>query len=473
MQINKIGNVREVETDLVVIGSGPAGQKAAIQAVKLGFRAVVVEKDPHVGGACLNSGTIPSKSLREAILDLTEFHRKSFYGAQTDPSKVSLNDLNFRLNKILVGERTRLTKQFEKNSIPVLQGFGVLESANCVLVLDTQQNVLFRVRAQFIVVAAGSKPRNPDNIPFDAARVLDSTRLLSIDVLPKDLIVLGAGIVGTEYASFFAALGIKVTIVDQRSRLLPLLDSEIGMVLQEALIEQGVSLEVNASCRGIVKHDQGVQVQLSTGNTLEAEVLLYALGRSANVDGMGLAKIGIVLDPRGHIPVNSLFQTVVPNVYAVGDVIGSPALAATSMEQGRLATRHAFGAPTHYFPDFFPTGIYTIPEISCCGYTEETLRELGFNYQVGRAYYYEIARAVITGHFVGMFKILFHADTLEILGVHIVGQGATENIHIGQVAMTFKARIDYFVDQVFNYPTFAEGYRIAALNGLNKVKHTR
>jgi len=465
--------MEELSADLVVVGSGPAGQKAAVQAAKLGKSAVIIEKDEHPGGASLNSGTVPSKSLREAIIDLTDFYERSFYGRTDEVRAVSINDLNFRLNKILETQRTNLHRQFEKNSIKLIHALAQIVEPEVVLALDERSNVLYRIKTDYILIATGSKPRNPTSVPFDTEKVLDSTRLLSIDHLPRTLIVLGGGIVGSEYASFFAALGTQVTVVDKRERLLPLLDEEIGMSLQKALSALGLKMAANREFEHIDKTKEGVKVTFKGGETLEAEMLLFALGRIANVDNLGIENVGITVDSGGYIPVNPLFQTIIPNIYAVGDVIGAPALAATSMEQGRLAARHAFGAKTHYFPNFFPTGIYTIPEISSCGYTEEQLKDLGFHYEVGRAYYYEITRNQIVGNDPGLFKILFHAETLEILGIHIIGRGATENIHIGQVAMTFGARIDYFIDQVFNYPTYAEGYRIAALNGFNKIKHKK
>jgi NAD(P) transhydrogenase len=465
------GRVEELIVDLAVIGSGPAGQKGAIQAAKLGKKVVVIEKDAYPGGASLNSGTIPSKSLREAILDLTDFYRRSFYGQQKLSKKVSINDLNYRLHRILEKQRQMLLRQFEKNDIRLLHGTAYFEDAHHLSVLDHASGIAQRITADYVLIAAGSKPRNPTHVPFDRDRVFDSTRLLLIDHVPKTLIVLGGGIIGSEYASFFAALGTEVTVVDKRDHLLPLLDEEIGTHLQKALSEIGLRVLGNQELDLIRRTQAGVEVFLKGGMRIEAEAVLYALGREANVKELQIENVGIHLDENGYVPVNALFQTVVPHIYAAGDVIGSPALASTSMEQGRLSMRHAFGAKTHHFPTFYPIGIYTIPEISSCGYTENALKKLGFRYEVGRAYYYEIARNQIIGEEPGLFKILFHADTLEILGIHIIGREATEVIHIGQVAMSFGARIDYFIDQVFNYPTYAEGYRIAALNGFNKVKH--
>jgi NAD(P) transhydrogenase len=464
--------VEELYADYVVIGSGPAGQKAAIQAAKLGKSVIVIEKDPEPGGASLNSGTIPSKSLREAILDLTDFYERSFYGKEEHARRVSINDLNYRLQKVLEEQRKHLLRQFEKNQIRLLFGKAAFESSLSLLVRDLGGQLRQRVKGEYFLIATGSRPRNPLNVPFDHEKILDSTRLLSIDHVPKTLLVLGGGIIGSEYASFFAALETEVTVVDKRGHLLPLLDTEIGMHLQKALHGLGLKVVKQQDLKEICRVGDRVQARFADGTVLEAEMLLYALGREADVDALEIEKAGITVDQNGYVPVNALFQTVVPHIYAAGDVIGGPSLASTSMEQGRLAARHAFGAMTHHFPTFYPIGIYTIPEISSCGYTEDQLKELGFRYEVGRAYYYEIARNQIVGNDPGMFKILFHVETLEILGIHIIGRGATEVIHIGQVAMSFRARIDYFIDQVFNYPTYAEGYRIAALNGINKVVRT-
>lgn len=464
--------MEELYADFVVIGSGPAGQKAAIQAAKLGKIVVVVDKDPHPGGASLNSGTIPSKSLREAILDLTDFYERSFYGQNRVIRAISINDLNYRLNIVLDEQRKMLLRQFEKNKIRLLHGIARFQDKNHIIV-NGVKDPLYRISADHFLIATGSKPRNPTNVPFDNEKILDSTRLLSIDHVPKTLLVLGGGIIGAEYASFFAALGTEVTVIDKRDRLLPWLDQEIGMHLQKALMSIGLKFVGNKEIEGIGRINDYAEVRFKDGEKMQAEMLLYALGREANADQLAIENVGIALDQNGYIPVNALFQTVVPNIYAAGDVIGAPALTSTSMEQGRLAARHAFGAQTHHFPSFYPIGIYTIPEISSCGYTENQLKELGFRYEIGRAYYYEIARNQIVGNDPGMFKILFHAETLEILGIHIIGRAATEVIHIGQVAMSFNARIDYFIDQVFNYPTYAEGYRIAALNGFNKVKHRK
>lgn len=466
--------MEEIEVDVVVIGSGPAGQKAAIQSAKLGKRVVVIEEELSPGGNCLYNGTIPSKSLREAILDLTDFYNRNFTGTKYRMEDVNISDLIYnRLWKIIEEQRNMVWRQFKKNGIRVIVGRARFENPHRILVMDDSMHMIFQVQSESFIIATGSKPRNPTNVPFDESVILDSTRLLKLTKVPKTMIVLGGGIIGSEYASFFSALGTEVTIIDKKDRLLPLLDAEIGVLLQTALTDLGLRFMGKKEPDEIYRKDDHAFVRFKDGTTLEADVLLFALGRQANVDGLHIENAGVKLNQNGYVVVNSLFQTSTPHIYGVGDVIGGPSLASTSMEQGRLAARHATGVQANHFPSFYPIGIYTIPEISSIGYTEEELKALGYRYEVGRAYYYEIARSHIAGSNVGMFKLLFHAETLEILGIHVIGRGATEVIHIGQVAKSFNAKVDYFIDQVFNYPTYAEGYRIAALNGVNKIKNKK
>lgn len=463
--------MEEIYTDFLVIGSGPAGQKAAIQATKLGKEVILIEKGSHLGGESLNFGTIPSKTLREAILQLTDFYRKSYYASnEVEPLKISIQDLNRTLMNVLSHQRKMLERQLEKNKIKVIRGTASFENPYQVKITDHEGNETHLISSEKILIAVGSVPRNPEGIPFDKERILDSTRLLDIPYLPSSMIVLGGGIIGTEYASFFAALGTKVILIDQKERMLPRLDLEIASHLSQNLTNLGLNFMGGKIFQSVERLEKGVRVHLKGEEVIEADMMLYALGRKANVELLKIENAGINVTEKGYIPVNSLFQSIVPHIYAAGDVIGGACLASTSVEQGRLVARNAFGAKSHHFPDNYPIGIYTIPEISSCGFTEEELQKLGYRYEVGRAYYYEIAKAQISGVDQGLFKILFHADTLEILGIQIIGSGATEVIHIGQIAMTFNARIDYFIDQVFNYPTFAEGYRIAALNGMNKIK---
>lgn len=458
--------------DVLVIGSGPAGQKAAIAASKLKKSVAVIEKTAQLGGACLHSGTIPSKTLRASILDLTEFYLKSFYSHRAPIHEISIADLNYRLQRVIEMQQQILERQFNKNQIKVLYGDAEFESDRIIKVLAENGDLLARVKAEKIILASGSKPRNPPGIPFDEKRVFDSTTLLKIDQIPKTLLVLGGGIIGSEYASFFAALGTEVTVLDKKGHMLPYLDREIGMHLQKGLTHFGLQFHEKKQPQKVESLPHCVRVETEDGSIYEADCLLYALGREANVSELKIENAGIRMNARGYIEVSPFFQSSVPHIYAVGDVIGGPSLASTSMEQGRLAALKACGEKTHLFPDVYPLGIYTIPEISCCGLTEEEVQKRGYRYEVGRAYYYEMAASHIYGsNDMGLLKIIFHVDTLEILGVHIVGRNASETIHIGQMAMMYRSRLDFFVAQIFNYPTFAEGYRIAALNGLNKVRH--
>ncbi|MEX1013064.1 MAG: Si-specific NAD(P)(+) transhydrogenase [Waddliaceae bacterium] len=463
--------MEKLKADIVIIGSGPSGQKAAIQGAKAGKKVIVVERENEPGGSCLFSGTIPSKTFREAIIDLSRFNARRFYEGKISREEVTIPRLNERLQMVIDDEKAMIYRQFRRNNIQLLQGTARFESPHELHVIDEKFKVAYHLEAENFIIATGSLPRNPREIPFDDRVILDSTRLLGLDRVPKSLLVLGGGVIGSEYASFFAILDTEVTIVDKQSHILPMLDSEIGVHLQTALTEIGVKFIGNRTPDRISKRGERAHVLLNDGTELEAEALLFALGRTANVEGLQIEKAGVMLNDKGYVIVNPLFQTTVSHIYAVGDVIGGPCLASTSMEQGRLAMRHIVGAQTHYFPYNYPIGIYTIPEISSCGMTEEKLKELQFNYEVGRAYYYEIARSHIAGTHTGLLKLIFHAETLELLGVHAIGSGATELIHIGQMAMHFNAKIDHFIDQVFNYPTYAETYRVAALNGVNKIKH--
>ena len=387
--------MEDVTLDLVIIGTGPAGQKAAIQAAKLGKKVGVIERQPEPGGNCLYSGTIPSKSLREAIIDLTRFNERSFYGGAFELKEVTFNDLNNRLNKVIEEERNMVHRQFKKNGIRLLQGIARFENPHTLIVVDDDYKLIYQVKTDYVIIATGSKPRNPIQVPFDNEVILDSTRLLGLQKIPKSMVVLGGGIIGAEYASFFSALGTEVTIIDKKEHILPLLDAEIGIHLQTALTDIGLKFLGKKEPEEITRVDGKARVKCKDGTVIEADTLLYALGREANVDSLHIENAGIQINSKGYVPVNALFQTVVPHIYAVGDVIGGPSLASTSMEQGRLAARHACGAQTHHFPSFYPIGIYTIPEISSCGYTEEELKELGFRYEVGRAYYYELGRSHI------------------------------------------------------------------------------
>ncbi len=462
--------MEDISVDIVVIGSGPAGQKAAIGAAKLKKKVVVIEHENFLGGACLHTGTIPSKTLRAAILDLTQFYSRSFYSTEYEVQDISISDLSFRLNQVKENQLISIRRQFKKNSIELIDGKAEFLDSNQLLVRNQEGEVCAKISFLQAIIAAGSKPRNPKEVPFDQKRILDSSSLLKIDKLPSSMIVLGSGVIGAEYASFFAALGVQVSVIDKKDHMLPRLDREIGIHLQDGLSSIGLQFFGNKHPDTIGVEGNKAFVVCKDKQRFEADILLYALGRTANVEDLKLENTGIEVDGRGYICVDGSFKTNVENIYAVGDVIGGASLASTSMEQGRLAATHACTHKTLAFPTVFPLGIYTIPEISCCGYTEEEVKKMGIEYEIGRAYYYEIAAShIYSSNDMGVFKIIFNKSSREILGVHIVGRQATEVIHIGQMAMRYKATIDIFINQIFNYPTYAEGYRIAALNGFNKL----
>ena len=464
--------MEKLKADLAVIGAGPAGQKGAIQGAKIGKKVVLVDRLGLLGGACLHTGTIPSKTLRMAILDLTGFLQSAYYGqAQKTAREISMNDLTFRVNKVIEDENKLLAEQCAGNGVEVVYGTARFTDAHTLEVLDAQGQVSHQVEAEKFLIAVGSKPRQPIDIPQDPEVFLDSDQVFRMEQLPKSLIVLGGGIIGCEYATMFSALGIQVLLLDRRE-LLRSVDGEITEYFCEYVKQQGkMEIRIKQPIKEVRRSEDGqAEVVMEDGECLRAAALFYSMGRIANLEGMQLEKAGIALNKLGNIPVNELFQSNCSHIYAAGDVIGPPGLASTAIEQGRLAVRNAFAMKTRSFPEFFPTGIYTIPEISSVGPTEEELKQQGVHYEVGRAHYREIARGPIAGDISGMIKLLFHAETLEVLGVHIIGTLATEVISIGQIAIHFHARVDYFVETIFNYPTFAEGYRIAALNGLNKLK---
>lgn len=477
--------------DLCVIGSGPAGQRAAIQAAKLGRNVCVVEKKHVVGGAALNTGTIPSKSLREAILHVVGAQRTTAYAdpfASSDiPSSPAkrrehrLQDLLAWCNKVISEEVNVATRHLLSNDVTLIRGLAAFESANAVIVTDPDGRTE-KITAEFFVIATGTRPARPSNIPFDDQQIVDSDSFLSMPKLPRTMIVVGGGVIGSEYASMLQALGVRVTLVEGRNRLLDFLDAEVAEALQYHLRqsgmtlrmgEQAVRIELTEAPEGARAGASGklVQVTLESGKTLYADTLLYAIGRQGNTDSLNLPAAGLNADKRGRITVDENYRTSVPHIYAAGDVIGFPALASTSMEQGRVAACHMFGQHCDSVPALFPYGIYSIPEIAMVGWTEERLTQEGIPFESGIANYREIARAQLMGDETGMLKLLIHQESRVILGVHAIGAGATELIHIGQAVMAFKGTVDYFINAVFNYPTLAECYKVAALNGANKLRH--
>jgi NAD(P) transhydrogenase len=458
--------------DLVIIGSGPGGQKAAIQAAKLGKSVCVVEKMQFVGGVAINTGTIPSKALREAVLDYTTGFLKKV------DRKASLATLTESCQRVIKAEIDVVGQHFASNGIELLHGAGSLESDKTVVV--TGEHAVEKVGADHILIATGTVPSRPTNVPFDGCKILTSDEVLKLPSLPRTMIVVGGGVIGTEYASMLAALGVRVTLIEGRPRLLDFLDQEIVEALQYHFRQAGMTLRLGEKVVSIrmvepppgprASDDTMVEATLESGKTLRADCLLYSIGRQGATEGLNLAAAGLESDERGRIKVNEHYQTSQPNIYACGDVIGFPALASTSMEQGRLAACHMFGEPTVSVPDLFPFGIYSIPEISMVGWTEDRLTAAGIPYEAGIAQYKEIARGQLLGDDIGMLKLLIHQESHTILGVHAIGTGATELIHIGQAVMAFKGTVEYFVNTVFNYPTLAECYKVAALNGLNKLR---
>ncbi len=455
---------------MLVIGSGPAGQKAAIQAAKLRKRVAIVEKEPTVGGASVNTGTLPSKTLKDAIYHLHGLKLREFSALTYSlKNSVSLKDLMVRKDQVIKHEVAVITNQLKRNDVDLIRGFAVFEDPHTLKVVK-QYGEIDRVKAPFIVIATGSRPRRTEDIPFDEATICDSDSILSTDIIPKSLTVMGGGVIGCEYASMFASFGIKVTLVDRRSQLMRFVDQEVVEAFIYHLRAHGVLMRLGEDIARVSLDERNRAVtSLKSGQSIVTDMLLYAMGRIANTDSLNLDAAGLKTDPQGQLKVNAQYQTEVPHIYAAGDIIGFPALASTSMEQGRLAACHAFRIPFPSLPQVMPYGIYTIPEISTVGKNEEELTAEKVSYEVGRAFYKEIARGQIFGDLHGFLKLIFHRETLKLLGVHIIGEGATELIHIGQAVLTYQGTVEYFIHNVFNYPTLAECYRTAALDGLNRL----
>jgi NAD(P) transhydrogenase len=455
--------------DLIVIGTGPAGQKAAVQAAKLGKKVAIVERKHVVGGVCINTGTIPSKSLREAVLYLSGFRQRNIYGAEYRLKKtITIEDLAFRANHVIKNEIQIVQHQMARNGIDMFFGAASFVDAHRLRIQSDRGAI--ELGADFVVIAVGTEPARPADIPFDGKTIIDTDGLLTMKRIPESIIIVGGGVIGTEYASLLAALGVPVTLIDKRPRLLEFVDAEIIDALQQQMKDIGVTLYHDEEVVSLAKegHDS-VHVTLRHNRPIQGSMLMYAIGRVGATHSLNLDAIGIKPDNRGRLTVNEHFQTALPHIYAAGDVIGFPALASTSMQQGRHASCHAFGHPDRTDTSLLPYGIYAIPEISMVGQTEEQLKHAGVPYGVGVARYKEIARGQIIGDQTGLLKLLFHRHTRHLLGVHAIGEGATEIIHIGQAVMAFHGKIDYFIDTIFNYPTLAECYKVAALDGMNRM----
>jgi NAD(P) transhydrogenase len=456
--------------DLFIIGSGPAGQRAAIFATKLGKQVAVVEKMRTVGGVSVNSRTIPSKTMREAVLHLSGYNYRSVYGMNYRvKDRITMADLAFRVQHVIKTEIDVTEAQLSRNNIDVLPGIASFEDPTHVKVTNETGSLVYE--AKNIIVATGTKPAHSPKVPVNGRTIVNSDQILDLTSLPKTLIVVGGGVIGVEYTCMFAALGVRIILIEKRPRLLEFADQEIVEALSYHLRDSRVTMRLNEEVESVEELPEGgVVANLESKKRVSGDALLYAVGRTGNIDELNLAAAGIETDARGRIAVDKDFRTKTPTVFAVGDVIGFPSLASVSMEQGRIAAARAFGnqALTSN-PSFYPYGIYTIPEISFIGKTEEQLTDEDVPYEVGVAYYREIARGQIRGDTTGRLKIIFHRMSHAILGVHIIGEGASELLHIGQAVMALGGKLDYFVDTVFNYPTLAECYKVAAFNGLNRV----
>ncbi|MDR8411520.1 Si-specific NAD(P)(+) transhydrogenase [Nonomuraea sp. 3-1Str] len=456
--------------DVAVIGSGPGGQKAAIAAAKLEKRVVIVERRNMMGGVCINTGTIPSKTLREAVLYLTGLNQREMYGqSYRVKDDITVGDLGIRTQHVIGREIDVIRSQLARNHVAVVPGTARFVDPHTLDVID-ESNRDVKITADKIIIATGTRPARPASVEFDEETIIDSDGILNLQAVPDSLVVVGAGVIGIEYASMFAALGTKVTVVERRERMLDFCDLEIVEALKYHLRDLAVTFRFGETVAAVERHARGALALLESGKKIPAETVMYSAGRQGMTDGLGLELAGLSADDRGRIPVDEHYRTTVPHIYAVGDVIGFPSLAATSMEQGRIAAHHACAEPLHGIHHLQPIGIYTIPEISFIGRTEDELTASQVPFEVGISRYRELARGQIIGDTYGMLKLLVSPEDRSLLGVHVFGTGATELLHIGQAVMGCGGTIDYLVDAVFNYPTLAESYKVAALDAMNKLR---
>ena len=455
--------------DLVVIGSGPAGQKGAIAAAKLGKRVAIIDRRERIGGVCLHTGTIPSKTLREAILYLSGFGQRAFYGRDyTVKDEISVADLASRVQMVTSRELEVIRAQLKRNRVTAVDGTASFLDPHRLEVATFNGTAL--LTAEHVLIACGTRPAESPTVPVDGRRILNSDQLLTLDRLPREMVVVGAGVIGLEYASMMTALNIKVTIVEQRPTILDFVDREMVESLYYFMRQRGATFRLGEKVVSVeLDERERVVANLESGKRVHGDALLYTVGRQANSDLLNLPAAGLSADGRGRIPVNEHFQTPVPHIYAGGDVIGFPSLASTSMEQGRLASCHMFGTYCESRREALPYGIYTIPEISMVGRTEQELTAERIPYEIGQARYEELAKGQMLGAEVGLLKILFDPRTHKILGVHAIGESAAEIIHIGQAVLALGGTIEYFRDTTFNYPTLAEAYKVAGLDGLNRL----
>ncbi|NNH59155.1 Si-specific NAD(P)(+) transhydrogenase [Rhizobium laguerreae] len=460
-----------LQYDLVVVGSGPAGRRGAIQAAKLGKKVLVIEQGKRVGGVSVHTGTIPSKTLRETALNLSGWRERGFYGrSYRVKEEISADDLRRRLLITLNHEVEVLEHQFARNRVQHIRGKASFIDASTLQVIKDDGETT-QVTGASVLLAVGTKPFRPDYIPFDGKTVLDSDELLDIQDLPRSMVVIGAGVIGIEYATIFSALDTAVTVIDPKATMLDFIDKEIIEDFTYQLRDRNMKLLLGQKADKVERLENGkVELTLDSGRRLTTDMVLFAAGRMGATDALNLPAIGLEADSRGRLKVNpETFQTSVANIYAAGDVVGFPSLASTSMEQGRIAARVAVGAVAKEPPKYFPYGIYAVPEISTCGLTEEEMKERGIPYECGIARFRETSRGHIMGLDTGLLKLIFSLKTRRLLGVHIVGEGATELVHIGQAVLNLKGTVEYFVENTFNYPTLAEAYKIAGLDAWNRM----
>ncbi|MEO6879796.1 MAG: Si-specific NAD(P)(+) transhydrogenase [Mycobacteriaceae bacterium] len=459
------------EYDLVVVGSGPGGQKSAIAAAKLGKRVAIVEKGQMLGGVCTNTGTIPSKTLREAVLYLTGVNQREMYGASYRvKSDITVADLLARTTHVIGREIEVVRAQLMRNRVELFTGTATFVDPHTVAVETALHAERVTLSGSHIVLATGTSPARPAGVAFDEKRVLDSDGILNLEKIPTTMVVVGAGVIGIEYASMFAALGTRVTVVEKRDTMLEFCDSEIVESLKFHLRDSSVTFRFGEEVTEVAVGAKGTVTTLASGKRIPAETVMYSAGRQGVTESLNLGAAGLEADQRGRISVDEHYRTSVGHIYAVGDVIGFPALASTSMDQGRLAAYHAFGEPTRNMEALQPIGIYSIPEVSYVGRTEVELTGDAVPYEVGTSRYRELARGQITGDSYGMLKLLVSTEDRTILGVHIFGTSATDLVHIGQAVMGCGGTVDYLVDTVFNYPTLSEAYKVAALDATNKIR---
>jgi len=462
------------EFDLIVIGSGPSGEKGAAQAAYFGKRVAIVEKAPHPGGTTANTGTLPSKTLRETALSLTGYRQRGLYGFDLRlKERVTVADLLIRSEAVSNAERERVYRNLERHGIELIRGTATFVD-RATLRVESAAGGEEMLTAPVILIATGSVPNRPSEYPFDGHVVLDSDDLMKLDFMPKRMAVLGAGVVGCEYASIFAALDVEVTLVDKRNELLGFLDQEISSALGRRLEQLGVRLRLGTNVQKVSVVDHTAHLVLEGGEVIETDHVLVAAGRQGGVEKLNLGAAGLEADRRGVIAVDANYRTKVEGIYAAGDVVGWPSLASVSMEQARLAICHAF----HFdykssLAPVLPLGIYTVPEVSAAGETEVTAAEKGIPYEIGRSSFGTNARGLIIGETEGFLKLIFRTDDRTLLGVHVIGEGATELIHVGLTALQQRSKIDLFIDAVYNYPTMTEAYKYAAYDGLGRLARRR